>query len=176
MPVAKPLTHQERCKLFGRFAFKPLPLPGDAEHIVITDGWDRENLVKITLPWQERGAWVHRLIAEQTLGLWRDWADAGLLDRVLSFNGAFVARYKRGRSGGEENLSNHSWGTAFDINAKWNRLGHPPAQLGTTGCIIELLPFCQARGFLNGSTFGGGRIDAQHFEAYRVIPSAPEVA
>lgn len=175
-PPVRPLTHQERVKLFGRFTYKPDPKPGNAEHVTITDGWDRQNLVRITLPWQDRRCFVHRLIVDQTLGLWQDWADAGLLERVLTFDGSYAPRYKRGRSGSDEALSNHAWGTAFDINAPWNRLGHPPAPLGSKGCLLELLPFCVARGFVNGSTFGGERVDAMHWEAYRVIPSSKEVA
>lgn len=96
-----PLTHAQRVELFGKFAFTPDPQPGNAEHVSIEARWMTDNLVS-------RRAMVHRLIAPQFLRLWAAWEAAGLRDRVLTFNGAFVSRYKRGKSGPAQNLSNHA--------------------------------------------------------------------
>jgi hypothetical protein len=172
-PVARPaapLSHEDRLRLFGEFRFEAKPLPNNPENIEVLDGWNKRNIVPVRLPLNGRTAWVHRLIETQFRGLWQDWVDAGLLDRVLTFNGAYVARYKRGRSGDDENLSNHAWGTAFDINAAWNPLGKPPAPIGTKGSVLELVPFAEKRGFVWGGSFKGGRVDAMHFEAFKVIP------
>lgn len=165
---AAPLDHAGRVKLFGSFKYVADPQPGNTEHIKITDHWDAKNIIPIVLPWHGRTAWVHRLIAPQCRALWQDWADAGLMDRILTFDGAFAPRYKRGQTGSDIHLSNHAWGTAFDVNAKWNRLGYPPAEFGFTGTVVELLPFVEKRGFFWGGHFKG-RVDGMHFEAFRVL-------
>lgn len=104
-----PLTHAQRVELFGKFAFTPDPQPGNAEHVSIEARWMTDNLVSVVVPQlASRRAMVHRLIAPQFLRLWAAWEAAGLRDRVLTFNGAFVSRYKRGKSGPAQNLSNHA--------------------------------------------------------------------
>jgi hypothetical protein len=56
----------------------------------------------------------------QLEALWAAWEKAGLLRLVRSYDGGFYPRYKRLQAHIPANLSNHSWGTAFDINAQWN--------------------------------------------------------
>lgn len=166
----RPMTHAERVKTFGRFRFVADPRPDNPEHIRVTDGWAELNIVPIVIPFKGgRIIHVHRLVAKQLQGLWEDWQKAGVLDQVLTFDGAYASRYKRGRAGGEENLSNHAWGTAFDLNAKWNRLGHLPASSGATGSMHRLAPFMEARGFFYGGNFKGSRVDGMHAECARVI-------
>ncbi len=163
------MTDAERAAKYGRFAYKPAPVAGNPEAIAIDTAWVMANIVSITLPWpalpvKPRRIQVHKLAAPTILAVWQAWADAGLLGKVLTFDGAWVPRYKRGRTGSDANLSNHAWGTAFDINAKWNRLGYPPAQPGTTGCLLDLVPIAKAHGMAWGGDFRGGRLDAMHLE------------
>ena len=60
------------------------------------------------------------------------------------------------------NLSNHSWGTAFDINAGWNPRKSIPALMGDRGCLREIVAIGHDNGFYWGGHFGtpGG----MHFE------------
>jgi hypothetical protein len=154
---------QQSIAKFGRFKYTARPLPGDHEHIVIDPAWVTANIVSVAIPWQGRKIQVHRLAAPAVLATWQAWADAGLLDRVLTFGGAWVPRYKRGRTGSDDALSNHAWGAAFDINASWNPLGGLPAPLGNKGCVLELVPLAKAHGLAWGGDFVG-RVDGMHFE------------
>ena len=155
-----------RERVFGRFAWEPAPTATDPEAIRILGPWVRENIVRVEIPQLVTAklrakpyVWVHRLVADPFVSLWRDWEKAGLLARVLSFNGAWVARRIRGG----ESLSHHAFGSAFDINARFNRLGTIPALVGERGSVRELVPLANARGFFWGGHFRG-RLDGMHFE------------
>lgn len=176
----KSLTHAQRIAKFGAFRFVPAPVSGNAEAITITDGWNLRNIAKFSVP--QLGAIAGRTdisfnkqAGPAFVALWAAWEAAGLLPRVLAFNGAWVPRYKRGRGPkvvngkpaapfpGAAQLSNHSWGTAFDINARWNPLGKPPAPMGLPGSVEELVPLAEAHGFYWGGAFKS-RPDGMHFE------------
>ena len=58
-------------------------------------------------------------------------------------------------------LSNHSFGTAFDINVPWNLLGSVPALVGQKGSVRELVPIANQNGFYWGGHFP--RKDGMHF-------------
>ena len=53
-------------------------------------------------------------------GCGRSGRRRGLLDRILSFGGGFEPCFVRGST---TTLSNHSFGSAFDINVAWNEKG-----------------------------------------------------
>lgn len=177
----RPLTYQQRVHTFGRFAFTHDPLEGNPEHVEIEHAWRRDNIVSVTVPQLAgRRVPVNRHVAAQFLRLWAAWEAAGLRDRVLTFDGAFASRFKRfsgtlherlqkSRLASGESLSNHCFGTAFDINARWNRLGAEPAALGEHGCVLELVPLAEEFGFAWGGYFRS-RKDPMHFESYRVLP------
>jgi hypothetical protein len=63
-------------------------------------------------------------------------------------------------------LSNHAYGTAFDINAPWNALGVRPALVGKPGSVRELVPLAAEHGFAWGGHFRT-RPDGMHFELVR---------
>jgi hypothetical protein len=169
IPVMKPLVGTTaRADVFGKFAFVHEPKPDNEENIRITDDWAQKNIVAVDIP-QLRGVTgapsagkvqFHRLAAGQLRTLWQAWEDAGLLDRVLTWHGTFVPRFVRGRIGV---LSNHAFGSAFDINRKWNDLGHQPALLGEEGSVRELVQIANAHGFFWGGHFRN-RQDGMHFE------------
>ena len=102
----------------------------------------------------------HRLAVGQLVALWAHWEKEGLLDRVLTWEGAFVARYVRGSS---TNLSNHAFGSAFDINYAWNKLRKIPAFVGSKGSVRELVPIANEHGFFWGGHYES-RLDGMHFE------------
>lgn len=170
------LWNLDREKLFGKFAFANAPTPENPEAIKLLDDWAAKNLVKVSIAplpdAAQHGVEIvrfHRLVAPAFEALLKTWGDAGLLERILSWNGSYVPRYKRGRAPGPKQPSNvaflsaHSWGSAFDVNARWNALGHAPAPAGTLGSVWELVEIAEDLGWAWG---GRWRVpDAMHFEA-----------
>ena len=172
-PDFDPLVgNNARAGVFGRFAFVSAPLPDNPENISITDGWDRDNIVRVLIPEligvngapRSGSIQFHKLAAAQLAALWQDWRGAGLLERVLSFEGSFVPRFIRGS---RTTLSNHAFGSAFDINAKFNPLGAVPALLGHEGAVRELVSIANDHGFYWGGHFQN-RPDGMHFEIAQV--------
>lgn len=157
-----------RQQTFGAFQYVAAPVRGNAESIRITDGWQQQNIVPVTIPQLigVRGAprngviLFHRMAAQQLAAMWAAWEAAGLLDRVIMWAGSFVPRFIRGS---RTELSNHAFGTAFDINVEWNGLGVRPALVGERGSVRELVPIAHEHGFYWGGHFSG-RPDGMHFE------------
>jgi hypothetical protein len=193
--VPRSLSHHEREALFGRFEFTHspiaprladrarhlMPVVGDPEHVTISAPWVAEHIVKVSVPQlvmrgKPLDVWIHKLIERQFLALWEAWQEDGLLPLVVTWNGSFVTRFKR-RAGpyaeraarcaklGAEGLSNHCWGSAFDINAAFNGLGTDGALVGEPGCVRALVPAAEAHGFY----WGGHFHDPMHFEAFKVL-------
>jgi peptidoglycan hydrolase-like protein with peptidoglycan-binding domain len=162
------LSTTARQAVFGRFDFVAEPRPDNRENIRILGTWERDNIINVPIP-QLRAALgsrapagmrFHRLAAQQLKELWADWERANLLNRVVSFDGSFVPRFIRGST---TNLSNHAFGSAFDINADENPLGARPKLVGQRGSTRELVPLANKWGFYWGGHFGG-RPDGMHFE------------
>jgi hypothetical protein len=170
-PAYGPMTPAQANAAFGTFSYAPAPTKGNPEGIKITDAWESENIVLfkvpqlVTLGLSKTGnARAHRKVVPQTVALWQAWEEAGLLDRILSWEGMFFARFVRGS---RSTLSNHSKGSAFDINARYNGLGRVPAPIGSTGCVRELVPLAVRFGFYWGGWFSRG--DGMHFEVKSVL-------
>lgn len=163
------LSFAERAALFGYFAYRHHPLPGNPENIIVLDNWASLNLVRIEVPQliPVRGnpqVYFHRLAARQFAKLWSDWEQAGLLHHVLTWEGAYAPRFIRGS---RTILSNHAFGTAFDINYAWNKLGTQPALVGQKGSVRELVHIAYQNGFYWGGHFS--RQDGMHFEVARLL-------
>ncbi|PIL20751.1 hypothetical protein P775_07960 [Puniceibacterium antarcticum] len=121
---------------------------------------------------------VHGKAKDALEELLNQWKAADLLHLVISFAGAFDPRYIFGYNPGNSpqpkrkstdpdhggKLSNHAFGSAFDINATWNWIGNEPARCGSKGSVRELVEAANRAGFYWGGHFGGGRIDGMHFE------------
>jgi hypothetical protein len=168
-PAFRPLTtNDQRARVFGRFQYVAAPVPGNRENIRILGDWVQRNITSVRVDMGPRvgtrNIQVHRLVAGQMQSLWQAWGRAGLLDRVLTFDGAFVPRFKRRST---TSLSNHSFGSAFDINAATNGFGATPALLGERGCVRELVAIANANGFYWGGHFS--YLDGMHFEVARVM-------
>ncbi len=168
-PTFAPLSAAGRRQLFGAFKFVDAPVEGNPEAIRILGDWEERNIVRVQLPGIEKvtggprgGVRFHRLAAEQLKTLWQRWDDAGLLDRVLTWDGSFVARRIRG----SRSISMHAYGTAFDINCNWNGLGTRPALLFERGCVRELVQIAVQHGFYWGGWFS--RRDGMHFEVREI--------
>ncbi len=153
---------------FGKFKFRPDPTPDNPERIVVTDNWANDNIGKVKIPQLigVRGApawgeiWFYKKAHRQLQDLWQAWENERLSGRVLSWAGSYVPRFIRGS---RTALSNHAFGTAFDINAGENPLGAMPPVVGKHGCVRELVPLANAHGFYWGGHFRS-RPDGMHFE------------
>lgn len=170
-----------------QFLQRPLAQRPDAEAIVqkgSCDGkeadWVASHIVSVEMP-QLRFARgfggkvrCHARAAPILLALFQRWEQDDLLHLITSYEGCFVPRYKRGqappgtgghgtkRSSAVGALSNHSFGSAFDINAGDNGLGQVPALCGRRGSTRELIASANALGVFWGGHFGTS--DGMHFE------------
>ncbi len=164
-PSFNPLiSNPERQQVFGLFSFVSKPLPDNPEHIRITDDWESRNIITVPVPRLigikgTDKVRFHKLAAGQLIQMWTEWERAGLLNLVLTWGGSFVPRFVRGN---RTVLSNHAFGSAFDINVAWNLRGSVPALVGQKGAVRELVHIAHANGFYWGGHFS--RLDGMHFE------------
>jgi hypothetical protein len=120
----------------------------------------------------------HSRAAPILVALFEQWEKDDLLHLILSYEGCFVPRYKRKqappgtgghgqkRSSDVNALSNHSFGSAFDINFVDNQLDHVPAFCGRRGSTRELVASANAVGVFWGGHFGTQ--DGMHFEISKI--------
>lgn len=192
-----PPDHGFRNRNFGCFRFTQAPRirRGDKDAVIIgpsCDGliprWEIAAIDRVRCPelvgvpgeqgTSDGGILAHRLVAPRILALFRAWDEAGLLHLVRGWSGAFSARYKRDQSPSDTGhgvrlssdvaeLSNHAYGSAFDINVADNPFRAPPAPLGARGAVRELVPIANAHGFFWGGHFTTTP-DGMHFELARL--------
>jgi hypothetical protein len=161
LPDFKPIgTQAERQKAFGKFRYTVEP----NGTVTILDNWTKLNISTVEIP-QLSGVlknpviWFHKNYLDRVATLFQLWGDAGLSDRIIQWGGSFVPRFVRGSV---TVLSNHSWGTAFDINVQENYMGQIPALVGQKGCVRELVEIANKEGWFWGGFFQ--RKDGMHFE------------
>lgn len=163
------VTTAMRQQLFGVMTYEPAPTIWNREAIRITNGWEKDNIISVSLP-VIGDVMFHKAAAWQLKQLWTAWEAAGLLELVRSWDGSYVPRFIRGST---TYLSNHAYGTAFDINAKYNPLGAKPALVGQTGSVRKLVELANQWGFWWGGHWGNGRTDGMHFEIAVVMEENP---
>jgi hypothetical protein len=163
-------TTQEVIDLFGEIQFTPNSIAQNPEQIVITNNFATENIIAVDIPQLKKipqGAtstiYFHRKGAEQLRGFFDAIEQKGLLPLLLSYGGSYVPRLIRGS---KTTLSNHAYGTAFDLNMQWNSLNTDPAPLGALGSVRELVPLAYQYGFYWGGHFK--RKDGMHFELAQI--------
>ena len=166
-PSFKPLTITQVQSMFGKIEYK---INSGATTVTITNNWQKDNMVVVEIPqlvnkppYFRKKFNFHKKAAEQFKKLFAEWEKAGLIDRILTFDGDFNPRLIKN----SPNLSNHSFGTGIDINAQWNGLGILPALVGQKGSVRELVPIANKLGFYWGGHFG--RKDGMHFEVAKII-------
>lgn len=170
------VSTSERQAIFGKFDYEDNPRPDNREAIDILGTWKSDNIIEVELPNfqtitdapSSSKMTFHRLAALQLEGLWKVWQAQDLLPLILTFGGSFVPRFIRGS---RTVLSNHAFGSAFDINVAWNQLGHTPALVGQKGSVRPLVPIANEYGFYWGGHFNG-RKDGMHFEVAKILSSA----
>lgn len=181
-----------RNEIFKCFKFMQQAMPprSDREAIVIKgscDGtdpdWEAAQIVTIDIPQLKfaRGYAgrfrTHRKAAPLFAALFAKWESEDLVHLIMTYEGCYVPRYKRGLNplpplgghgikkstdpaGGK--LSNHSFGSAFDINASDNGFGATPAICGRRGATRELVEAANSLGVYWGGHFSTK--DGMHFE------------
>lgn len=162
------MSNAQRELVFGKFNFVSQPLPGNPENIKITDGWENDNIKNFTIPQLQliKGSpnvSFNKLAGNELVKLWSDWDKANLLPLVLTWGGSFVPRFIRGS---RSVLSNHAFGSAFDINVAWNQLSTIPPLVNQKGCVRELVSIANENGFYWGGHFS--RKDGMHFEVAKI--------
>jgi len=161
-----------KAALFGQFQYKPAGIPGNPEAITVLGSWYRDNIVQVEVPQLvgvtgtagHKSFPFHRFGAAQFAGFFQAAEKAGLGKLVLSWGGSYSARFIRGS---RTILSNHSFGSAFDINVPWNYLGSVPALVGKHGSVRKLVPIANRLGLYWGGHFG--RKDGMHFEIAKLM-------
>jgi hypothetical protein len=128
--------------------------------------WEYANIVSLRVPWSVGNTLMRMRVHKATVDKWRvlfaRWEQAAMLPLLLTFNGGYNCRMKRGheKSTQLKDLSTHAFGAAADFNAAWNVFGTPPAKLGTKGSLEALVPIAHECGFVWGGDFS----DGMHFE------------
>lgn len=176
----RPYTTLEKTQVFGSFPYEPDPSTFNGDGIRVTNDWRSQNIISVPVP-QLTGKlmngrpmtsgyiYFHRLGAEALRNLWAAWEAAGLLDKILTFEGGYAARFiKSTQSRNPRPASNHAWGLAFDVNAPQNPFGRQPALAGQPGSVRELVSLANQHGFFWGGHFRG-RPDGMHFELGKII-------
>lgn len=170
-PDFQPLvTNAQREAIFGKITFKPNPTTTNPEGILITNSFERDNIITVPIPQlalATKGKYTkmrfHKLAAHQLQEFFVAIEKNNLLHLVMTYGGSYYPRFVRGS---RTVLSNHSYGTAFDINVAWNGLGKTPALVGETGSVRELVTLANQFGFYWGGHFS--RPDGMHFEVAKV--------
>ncbi len=160
-------NNEARRSVLGAFEFKPDPAGDSPEDIVILGDWEDKNIVTVVIPqlipltYKNTGkARFHKYVVDNAMKLFADWEKEGFMNRITTWDGAHNARFARGS---KSNLSAHSWGSAFDINAGENPLNKMPALLGQKGCVRELVEIANENGFFWGGHWSTP-MDGMHFE------------
>lgn len=165
----EPMSYVDRVNTFGSFSFTSSPIPGCPEFVHVKDPKNFE-LVNVFVPellgtkgCPSGHVMFNKKASNGLLQLFEEWKKRDLLKLILTWDGSYVPRFVRGS---RNVLSNHAWGTAFDINARWNALGTQGALVGQVGSVRELIEVAANVGFFSGLWFDS-RPDPMHFEATR---------
>lgn len=172
-PDVLPLKGIQKEQLFGKIEYVAKPTAKNLEAIKITNNFEKDNIIMVVVPQLKKvcgGKYyrmrIHKSIKYQMLQMWKEWEKEGLLDFINSYGGTYIARFIRGS---RTHLSNHAYGTAMDINMKYNRLGATPALVGKKGSVRLLIMIANKWGFYWGGHYKS-RKDGMHLEAYKIIP------
>jgi len=183
-------SNADRNAALGCFRFIQLPLGnrGDKDEVVPKDScdhtipdWRNANIVDLPIPQMKFVTGFsgimrcHKLVAPHLLLLFARWEELDLLHLLRHYDGDYNPRYKRDQSPGNGGhgikqsnqvsaLSNHAFGSAFDVNERDNGFGDEPARCPRRGCVRELVEPANELGFYWGGHFSSGSQDGMHFE------------
>lgn len=148
---------------YGQFRYRELP----GGRIEVDPVWVRNNIVTIKLPGLNRNVQVHRLAADNFITAFTyikngtatiNGRQVPLLSLIKTMDGTFVTRHVYWNPA--KGLSNHSWGTAIDINASNHlRYVNPAREPNDPNLILWEKAFKPA-----GFSWGNSYSDSMHFE------------
>ncbi|MGI5921301.1 MAG: Ig-like domain-containing protein [Syntrophomonadaceae bacterium] len=148
---------------FGQFRYRDI----SGGRIEVDPNWIAQNIVTITLPGLNRQVQVHRKAANSFIKAFTyikngtaniNGRQVSLLSLVKTMDGTWVTRHANWNPA--QGLSNHSWGSAIDINASNHyRYVNPGSEPYDPNLILWEKAFKPA-GFSWGNSYG----DAMHFE------------
>ena len=107
--------------IFGQFHYREL----SGGRIEVDPQWVVDNIVTITLPGTNKKVQVHKLAADNFIMAFNyinngtvivNGKQVSLLSLIETMDGTYVTRHVNWAP--DKGLSNHSWGTAIDINAR----------------------------------------------------------
>lgn len=164
-------TKQECFNTFGTIEYVHEPVPKNFENIRITNDFETKNIIHVHVPQLAKFRKLsksmirfHKIGSEQLRAFFNEVEKEKMLSLIRSYGGSYVPRLIRGSL---TNLSNHAFGTAFDINVEWNALSDEPAFFGNYGSVRELIPLAHEYGFFWGGHFS--RKDGMHFEIAKIL-------
>ena len=165
---AKPLVSQaEREAVLGKLTYVAAPTASNPEAIRITNDFAAQNIAKFSIPLLSKSPIsMHKIAGPQFQAWCRAIEAKGLADRILSFSGCWVPRYVRGS---RTRLSNHTWGSAIDINVPYNGRGRQSALVGKKGCVREIAELAPDFGVFWGGWYRGAPEDGMHFEIFKAL-------
>lgn len=151
---------------FGQFYYRDT----SGGRIEIDPQWIAENIVTIKLPGINRYVQVHKEAKDNFIQAFTyiqngtatiNGKRVPLLSLVKTMDGTFVPRHVNWNSA--KGLSNHSWGTAIDINAANHfRYVNPAREPNDPNYILWVKAFKPA-----GFSWGNSYSDAMHYELIR---------
>lgn len=151
---------------FGQFRYKDT----SGGRIQIDPKWIAQNIVTITLPGLNCKVQVHKDAAPNFIQAFTlikngtatvNGKTVSLLSLVKTMNGTFVPRHVMWDA--SRGLSNHSWGTAIDINASDHLRYVDPAKEPNDPNVILWKKAFQPAGFSWGNRYS----DSMHYEIIR---------
>lgn len=171
-PAFSPVVNQQaKFDLFGEILFVSSPTKDNPENIIIRNDFESKNIIRVEIPQLRnisngiyKSMRFHRKAADQLRGFFSEIEKRKMIDLLLTYGGSYNPRLIRGS---KTALSNHSFGTAFDLNMQWNSLNVEPIALGEKGSVRELVPLAHEFGFYWGGHFS--RKDGMHFEIAKLL-------
>lgn len=169
VPVAASSKYPKMSKVngaFGQFPYRDI----QGGRIEIDPDWVKQNIVTITLPGLNTQVEVHKDAAENFIMAFNlikngtaviNGKEVPLLSLIKTMDGTFVPRHVYWNP--NRGLSNHSWGTAIDINAQGHFRYVDPAKEPNNPNLILWEKAFKPAGFSWGNSYG----DAMHFEIFK---------
>lgn len=152
---------------------------GSGGRLILPDGWESQNIGVAVIP-QLKGVPTYngrfsgnvrfyKPAIPQLVAAFAAIEAAGLKDRLIFWDGSFVPRVMRGTA---STPSNHSFGTALDMNADWNGFHQTPAANGAKGDLHPVADVIKRFGFDWGGDWR--RPDGMHFEVSKILGELPQ--
>ncbi len=116
--------------------------------------WVVPKDIRTEIPCMPPKIYLNKVIRDVLENTFRDIIEQGLQAEIVSFDGVFNIRSKRGSSG----ISLHSWGIAIDINARLNPFR------GEVTWSDAFLQVWRDAGWICGADWSTASKDGMHFQ------------